>query len=302
MAEVAANATEQEVAAAADYFAAIPARAHLQVVKADRITGSRAKAFLLRAIPGAGEPLGDRIVEGPADFERFERRDPRLIYTAYVLPRSLKRGEALARGGGARVACDTCHGAGLRGGAGAAGPPLAGRSPSYPLPSALRVFHQRARRRGVNPHAGGRRPPDPKGHDRPRRLRRVPEAVIGSDPQTRKRCKDGIGAVLEKARLATKGRNVKIGGGVETVRQYLCAGLIDELHFALSAVVLGRGEAMFAGIDLPALGYRVTEHQATEFATHIVLSRSVDKGSPKKIAVAMSISLNAARRSDAGPQ
>ena len=62
-------------------------------------------------------------------------------------------------------------------------------------------------------------------------------------------------------------------GGVETVRQYLRAGLIDELHFAFSPVVLGQGEAMFAGIDLPALGYRVTEHQATEHATHIVLSR-----------------------------
>ena len=131
MAEVAANAADQEVAAAADYFAAIPARAHLQVIEADRITGSEAKAFLLRAVPGAGEPLGDRIVEGPADFERFERRDPRLIYTAYVPPGSLKRGEALARTGGARVACETCHGAGLRGGDGAAGPPLAGRSPSY---------------------------------------------------------------------------------------------------------------------------------------------------------------------------
>jgi hypothetical protein len=70
---------------------------------------------------------------------------------------------------------------------------------------------------------------------------------------------------------------VKIGGGVETVRQYLRAGLIDELHFALSPVVLGQGEA-FAGIDLPALSYRVTEHQATEHATHIVLSREESPG------------------------
>ena len=67
--------------------------------------------------------------------------------------------------------------------------------------------------------------------------------------------------------------NSKIGGGVQTVRQYLRAGLIDELHFAFSPVVLGEGEAMFAGIDLPALGYKVTEHQATRNATHIVLSR-----------------------------
>jgi dihydrofolate reductase len=63
------------------------------------------------------------------------------------------------------------------------------------------------------------------------------------------------------------------GGGVETVRQYLRAGLIDELHFAFSPVVLGQGEAMFAGIDLLALGYRNTEHQATGHASHIVLSR-----------------------------
>src|SRR3954469_16362538 len=84
---------------------------------------------------------------------------------------------------------------------------------------------------------------------------------------------DGVEAALDQAKLAAKGRDVKIGGGVETVRQYLRAGLIDELHFALSPVVLGQGEAMFAGIALSALGYRVTEHQATEHASHIVLSR-----------------------------
>jgi dihydrofolate reductase len=84
---------------------------------------------------------------------------------------------------------------------------------------------------------------------------------------------DGIEAALDEAKRAAGGRDVKIGGGVSTVRQYLRAGLIDELHFALSPVVLGQGEAMFAGIDLPALGYRVTEHQATDHATHIVLAR-----------------------------
>jgi dihydrofolate reductase len=78
---------------------------------------------------------------------------------------------------------------------------------------------------------------------------------------------------MERAKRAAAGRDVKIGGGVETVRQYLRAGMIDELHFALAPVVLGRGEAMFTGIDLPALGYRVSEHQASEHATHIVLSR-----------------------------
>ena len=84
---------------------------------------------------------------------------------------------------------------------------------------------------------------------------------------------EGIEAALDQARAAAGDLDVKIGGGVETVRQYLRAGLIDELHYALSPVVLGRGEAMFAGIDLPALGFRVTEHQASEHATHIVLAR-----------------------------
>ncbi len=83
----------------------------------------------------------------------------------------------------------------------------------------------------------------------------------------------GIEAALEQARTAAGDLDVKIGGGVKTVRQYLRAGLIDELHFAVSPVVLGQGEAMFAGIDLPALGFRVTEHQASEHATHIVLAR-----------------------------
>lgn len=84
---------------------------------------------------------------------------------------------------------------------------------------------------------------------------------------------EGVEAALDQAKRAAQGRDVKIGGGVSTVQQYLRAGLIDELHFALSPVVLGQGEAMFAGIDLPSLGYRVTEHQASEHATHIVLSR-----------------------------
>ncbi len=83
----------------------------------------------------------------------------------------------------------------------------------------------------------------------------------------------GVVEALEQARAAAGDQDVKIGGGVSTVRQYLQAGLVDELHFAISPVVLGQGEAMFAGIDLPALGFRVTEHVATEKATHIVLSR-----------------------------
>jgi dihydrofolate reductase len=81
----------------------------------------------------------------------------------------------------------------------------------------------------------------------------------------------GIEAALEKA--AAGEQDVKIGGGVSTVRQYLRAGLVDELHVAISPVVFGRGEAMFEGIDLPGLGFRVTEHAATDFATHVVLGK-----------------------------
>jgi dihydrofolate reductase len=84
---------------------------------------------------------------------------------------------------------------------------------------------------------------------------------------------DGIEVALDKARAAAGGKNVKIGGGVSTVRQYLQAGLVDELHFAISPVVLGQGEAMFAGIDLPALGFKVIEHAATDHATHVVLGK-----------------------------
>ncbi len=84
---------------------------------------------------------------------------------------------------------------------------------------------------------------------------------------------DGIHAALERARDAAGDRDVKIGGGVSTVRQYLQAGLVDELHLALSPVLLGRGEAMFEWLDLPALGYRVTTSTATDLATHVVIER-----------------------------
>jgi dihydrofolate reductase len=84
---------------------------------------------------------------------------------------------------------------------------------------------------------------------------------------------DGIEAALKRARTAAAGRDVRIGGGVATVRQFLSAKLIDEIHLAVSPVLLGGGESLFAGLDLPALGYRVTEHVPTERATHVVLSK-----------------------------
>lgn len=83
----------------------------------------------------------------------------------------------------------------------------------------------------------------------------------------------GIEEALEKAKAAAGDKDVKIGGGVSTVRQYLQAGLIDEMHFAISPVVLGKGEAIFEGIDLPALGFSVKSHEMTELAAHIVLTK-----------------------------
>jgi dihydrofolate reductase len=66
---------------------------------------------------------------------------------------------------------------------------------------------------------------------------------------------------------------VRIGGGADTVRQYLRAGLIDEMHFAISPVLLGAGERLFDGVDLRAGGYACVEFVATEKATHVVLRR-----------------------------
>lgn len=85
---------------------------------------------------------------------------------------------------------------------------------------------------------------------------------------------EGIEAALERARESAGSLDVKIGGGVSTVRQYLQAGLIDELHFAMSPVLLGQGEPMFAGLDLPALGYEVKQSTPTEMATHIIVGRT----------------------------
>jgi dihydrofolate reductase len=85
---------------------------------------------------------------------------------------------------------------------------------------------------------------------------------------------DGIHAALEKAAAAAKGKDVRVGGGVATIRQYLRAGLIDEMHLAIAPVLLGSGEHLLGGIDLLQLGYSCTEHVTTPKATHVVLTRS----------------------------
>lgn len=84
---------------------------------------------------------------------------------------------------------------------------------------------------------------------------------------------DGIHAALELASEAANGRDVRLGGGVATIQQYLRAQLVDELHLAITPVLLGAGEHLLAGIDMRALGYECVERAATERTTHVVLRR-----------------------------
>jgi dihydrofolate reductase len=83
----------------------------------------------------------------------------------------------------------------------------------------------------------------------------------------------GIHEALERAKKAAGTKDVKIGGGVSTVRQYLEAGLIDSLHLVSAPVLLGQGESLFHGLDLRDLGYSVTAHKASEIATHLTLEK-----------------------------
>ena len=84
---------------------------------------------------------------------------------------------------------------------------------------------------------------------------------------------DGIRAALQRAKEAANGRDVRLGGGVATIRQYLEAGLVDEMHVAVAPTLLGGGEHLLAALDLPALGYQCTAHVPTDKATHAVVSR-----------------------------
>jgi dihydrofolate reductase len=83
----------------------------------------------------------------------------------------------------------------------------------------------------------------------------------------------GIEDALAQAKEAAGERDVRLGGGVATIRQYLQAGLVDELHLAISPVLLGRGEHLLGGLDLPALGYECVSHKPGERAAHVVLRR-----------------------------
>lgn len=84
---------------------------------------------------------------------------------------------------------------------------------------------------------------------------------------------EGIHAALALAAEAAAGKDVRVGGGAATIRQYLRAGLVDEMHLVVSPVVLGKGENLLEGIDLKQLGFECTEHAASDKAMHVVLTR-----------------------------
>ena len=93
---------------------------------------------------------------------------------------------------------------------------------------------------------------------------------------------DGIDAALVRAREAAGGKDVRLGGGVSVIQQYLRQRLIDEMHIAISPVLLGAGERLFEGVDMRALGYECVQFVASEKATHVVFQRQGpdDTGQP----------------------
>jgi dihydrofolate reductase len=84
---------------------------------------------------------------------------------------------------------------------------------------------------------------------------------------------EGVHAALERARAAAGGMDVRLGGGVAAIQQYLRAGLVDELHLAFAPVLLGSGESLFSGINMRSLGYQCVEHVATGRAGHVVFRK-----------------------------
>jgi dihydrofolate reductase len=84
----------------------------------------------------------------------------------------------------------------------------------------------------------------------------------------------GIEEALTRGKEAAGGRDVRLGGGVSTIRQYLEAKLVDEMHLAVAHVLLGRGEALLFGLDLPRLGYKCSAHAASPSAMHVTISRT----------------------------
>ena len=88
---------------------------------------------------------------------------------------------------------------------------------------------------------------------------------------------EGLAEAFQRARAAAGGQDVRVGGGVATIQQCLSAGLIDEMHVAISPVLLGSGERLFAGVDMVRLGYECAEHVSTSSALHVVFRRKLPR-------------------------
>jgi len=84
---------------------------------------------------------------------------------------------------------------------------------------------------------------------------------------------EGIHAALDRAVAAAKGQDVRLGGGVATIRQYLRAGLVDEMHLAMSPILLGSGESLLEGMDAAKLGYQCTQQVSTATVTHFIITK-----------------------------
>jgi len=105
-------------------------------------------------------------------------------------------------------------------------------------------------------------------------LTRHPRAPIAMEGGTTFRfVTDGIESAVQQARDAARGKDIRVGGGVSTIRQYLRAGLIDEMHLAMSPIFLGTGENLFEGLDLPALGYACTDRVSTPNTMHLIVTK-----------------------------
>jgi dihydrofolate reductase len=84
---------------------------------------------------------------------------------------------------------------------------------------------------------------------------------------------DGIEKALDRAREAADGKDIRLGGGAATIREYLRARLVDEMHLTYAPALLGSGESLFNGLDMPALGYQVTAHTMTEATMHVLIAK-----------------------------
>jgi cytochrome c553 len=144
MIALAQAATDAEIEKAANYFSMLRPVSFVKVVESALVPVTTVDGWTRKLVGGGGtEPIGNRIIEVPDDFERFERRDARTTYTAYVPPGSIQRGsELIATGGGGKtVQCVTCHGPELKGLLDV--PRLVGRSPSYLMRQLYDLQHGR---------------------------------------------------------------------------------------------------------------------------------------------------------------